>query len=152
MGLLGRLQAKVTALAGSSPQLVEPQGWAIGGAGVSYKLNTQVYSASITPDLASGNLLFITATSNLGAWVLNAPLWNGVALSATNCPFGMPIQVVILNSSGGAIGAFSQQNPPWRGVTGFGAPGNGQYISVNFLVKSATEIIGVGPWMGATAY
>lgn len=150
MGLFGRLQASIAAAAGANPQVVVPQGWVLGGAGISFTRNPLTFSASMTPDLALGNWITITATSNI-AFALNNPLYNGAPISPTNFPAGMFILLNLFNSSGGALGAFTPGSV-WKGAGGFAAPGNGlQNCSLN-IVLSATQIIGIGNWSTAVTF
>jgi len=68
---------------------------------------TPTYSPSITPDLADGNDQVITATDGV-AFTINAPLFGGVAMSATNPPIAtMTWTLTIRNTSGGAAGALT---------------------------------------------
>lgn len=59
------------------------------------------YSASITPDLALGNVFTITATNNT-AFTINAPLSR--AGNGNTSPGGQRITFRILNTAGGALG------------------------------------------------
>lgn len=150
MTMLGNLPINVLSQPGTLPQQVVPKGWALGGAGVLFTPNAQTYSASITPELSLGNWLTITVTNNT-AFTINAPTYNGAALSATNVPLGMLVALTILNASGGAMGAVTF-NAVYRNAAGFVVPANNNYVSTVFLCFSATQFLALSNWSTAAAF
>jgi hypothetical protein len=151
MGIFNRLRASITANPGGVPQTVVPLGWTFGLSGAVFVRNAQVYSASMTPDLALGNWITITATTG-AAFTVNAPTINGAALSVSNTPIGLPVYISILNNSGGNLGAVTL-NAIFKGNSGFTAnQATGTSISAMGLFLSSTQILGVGPWTGPFAF
>jgi hypothetical protein len=150
MGIFDRLQGRLTATAGGVQSLA-PLGWVLNGSGYNLTRNDQAYSAAITPDLALGNWIVITAT-NGAAFTINAPLVNGAALTVANAPVGLPIVLSLLNNSGGALGAVTL-NAIYKGNSGFTAGINNlNSISALMLMLSSTQILGIGPWTGQFAF
>lgn len=80
-------------------------GVVLNGPVVGPALATVTYSASMTPELSASDQQIITVTDAV-AHAINAPLWGGAAMSATNPPVaGFVWTLTIRNTSGGAAGA-----------------------------------------------
>jgi len=77
----------------------------LSGASLSEAQATVTYSAAPVPDLGVANSQVLTVTDAV-AFVIGAPLFCGLAMSATNPPqAGMIWYLTIRNTSGGAHGA-----------------------------------------------
>ena len=94
-----------------------------------YKRVAETYSASITPDLRTGNHRTITITDGV-AFAINAP---------TGPHFdGMEVTFTISNSSGGAHGAITW-NTVWKLAGALAAIANGTNKSVTFRFSGTTN-------------
>lgn len=90
---------------------------------------TITYSASMTPNLASGDYQVITAT-NSTAFTINAP---------TNPTSGQHWWLRIANGSGGAVGAITWATGTVFKVGTWVAPANGKSRIIEFLYDGATH-------------
>lgn len=117
--LIGGSSAKGMTLVGNNVSL-------LGGMSLVENINAQAYSASITIDASLGNIVEIQANNNT-AFTINAPA-NPVA--------GQELEIIIYNTSAGALGAIT-----WNAIfkmTGFVAPASGFNSSVRFYYGGPT--------------
>ena len=150
MPSLGKfLQGQVVSAAGVPSRLrPSPGGPVLEGAAM--QRNDVTYSASMTPDLALGNWIVITATNGV-AFTVNNPVVNGAVLSAANVPVGLLIVLTFVNTSGGNLGAITL-GTVYKGNSGFTATmATGLSQSAAMLTFSATQFLGVGSWSGPFA-